>query len=83
MHDHQAGASVIQDDPQLYVREVWHFQKADINLIRRVMNEFNWERTFFNLDIKEMLSVFNTTIKSIMANFIPHETIICDDDNHL
>ena len=24
-------------------------------------------------------SVFNTTIKYIMANFIPHETIICDD----
>ena len=42
MHDHQAGASVIQDDPQPYVREVWHFQKADINLIRRAMNDFNW-----------------------------------------
>ena len=26
-----------------------------------------------------MVSVFNTTIKNIMANFIPHETIICDD----
>ena len=24
-----------------YKREVWHFQKADINLIRRAMNEFN------------------------------------------
>ena len=26
-----------------------------------------------------MVSVFNITIKNIMANFIPHETIICDD----
>ena len=43
------------------------------------MNEFNWERAFFNLNINEMVSVFNTTIKNIMANFIPHETIICDD----
>ena len=43
------------------------------------MNEFNWERAFFNLDINEMVSVCNTTIKNIMANFIPHETIICDD----
>ena len=43
------------------------------------MNEFNWERTCFNVDINEMLSVCNTTIKNIMANFIPHETIICDD----
>ena len=49
------------------------------NLIRRAMSEFNWERAFFNLDINEMVSVCNTTIKNIMANFIPHETIICDD----
>ena len=62
-----------------YEREVWHFQKADINLIRRAMNEFNWERAFFSLDINKMLSVCNTTIKNIMVNFIPHETIICDD----
>ena len=60
-------------------REVWHFQKVDINLIRRVMNEFNWERAFFNLDINEMVSVCNATIKNIMANFIPHDTITCDD----
>ena len=53
--------------PQPYEREVWQFQKADIKLI-------------VNLNISEMVvSVFNTTIKKIMANFIPHETIICDD----
>ena len=43
------------------------------------MNEFNWERAFFNLNINEMVSDFNTTMKNIMANFIPHETTICDD----
>ena len=48
-------------------------------LIRRAMNEFNWERAFFNLNINGMVSVFNTTVKNTMANFIPHETIICDD----
>ena len=48
-------------------------------LIRRAMNEFNLERAFFNLNINGMVSVFNTTIKNTMANFIPHGTIICDD----
>ena len=43
------------------------------------MNEFNWERGFSNLNINEMVSVCHTTIKNIMANFIPHETINCDD----
>ena len=64
-------------------REVWHskrgFQKPDMNLIRRALNEFYWERAFFNLDINELVSVCNTTVKNIMANFIPHETIICDN----
>ena len=64
--------------PPPYEREVWHFQKADINLIKRTMNEFNWERAFFNLDI-DKISVCNTTIKNMMPNFTPHETIICDD----
>ena len=65
--------------PPPYEREVWHFQKADINLIRRAMNEFKWERAFFNLNINETVSVFNTTIKNMMVNFIPHGIIICDD----
>ena len=45
------------------------------------MNEFNYERAFFNLDTNGMVSIFNTTIKNKMANFIPQETIICDNRN--
>ena len=58
---------------------VWHFQNADINVIGKAMNEFNCGRAFFNLDINEMVSVYNTTMKNIIAYLIPHETIICDD----
>ena len=54
----------------LYEREAWYFQKADIDLIRRVMDGFNkadidlirramdgfnWEMAFFNLNINEMV----------------------------
>ena len=35
--------------PPPYKREVWHFHKADINVNRRAMNEFNWERDFLIL----------------------------------
>ena len=65
--------------PPAYEREVWYFQKVGISLIRRVMKEFSLDRSFVNLDINEMVSVCNTTIKNIMANFISHETIICDN----
>ena len=43
------------------------------------MKEFSLDRSFANLDINEMISVCNTTIKNIMANFISHEAIICDN----
>ena len=32
--------------PPLFEREVWHFQKADISIIRRAMNKFNWKGLF-------------------------------------
>ena len=65
--------------PPTLEKEVWGFQKSNIILIRKAMDEFNWERAFFNVDINEMVSVCNATIKKTMANFIPHKTIICDD----
>ena len=64
------------------MKEVYfHFGKPDINFIRKTINEFDRERAFFNLDINEIASF--TTIKNIMRNFIPHQTIICDDKNPL
>ena len=44
-----------------------------------MINELNWKKDFFNLDINEMVSVISTTIKNIMANFISQETVICGD----
>ena len=54
--------------PPPYGREVWNFQNADINLIRKAMNGFNCERAFFNLNINEVLSFCNTNIKNVMEN---------------
>ena len=29
--------------------------------------------------MNEKVSIFNATIKNILSNYIPHETITCDD----
>ena len=63
----------------LYKREVWHYHEADSILIRRAIHEFNWKRALSNLNVDEQVTVFNRTILNIMKNFIPHETIVCDD----
>ena len=37
------------------------------------------KQTFTNIDVKEKVNLFNKTIKNIIRNYIPHETITCDD----
>ena len=64
---------------QLYEREVWHYQKANIENIRKAINEFPWERHFANSDVNEKVYLFNKTIKNIVCHHIPHETIIFND----
>ena len=54
--------------PPPYKREVWHYQEADVILIRRAIYEFNWKRALSNLNIDEQVTVFNRTI----LNIIPH-----------
>ena len=62
-----------------YSREVWHFKEAKTDLIRRALNEFNWERTFSNTNVNEKVRIFNKSVLSALSNFILHETILCDD----
>ena len=62
-----------------YERGVWRYQKANSENIRKVISEFPWERRFANSDVDEKVYFFNKTIKSIISNYIPHETIVCSD----
>ena len=65
--------------PPPYEREVWHFKKANIDHIRKAINGFQWEKSFQNMNVNDMVHLFNRTIKNILRNLIPHETITCDD----
>ena len=65
--------------PRPYLTEVWHYKEANADLIKRAINNFNWEKAFPNTNINEKVSLFKKTILNILNNYIPHETIICDD----
>ena len=62
-----------------YTREVWHYQDSYVDLIRRSINEFGWDRAFANKHVDEKVLIFNKTVLNVLSNFIPHEVIICDD----
>ena len=65
--------------PAPYACEVWHYQDSNVDLIRRSINEFDWDRAFANKHVDEKVLIFNKTVLNALSNFIPHEVIACDD----
>ena len=65
--------------PPPYEREIWHYEKANADLIRRSIDQFPWDIRFAHIDVNQKVYLFNQTIKNILCNFIPHETVTCDD----
>ena len=65
--------------PPPYEREVWQYQNANIENIRKVICQFPWERHFGNSDVNEKKYLFKKTIKNIVCIYIPHKTNICND----
>ena len=60
--------------PPPYTHEVWHYKDSNDDLIRRAMNQFNWERTFENKNVDEKGLTFNKAILNIVSDFIIHES---------
>ena len=65
--------------PPPYKRKIGYYQKANTDQIRKTIEQFPWDKLFKNLDVNEIVFLFNRTIKNIPSNYIPHEIIICDD----
>ena len=49
--------------PLPYEREVWHFKEANVDLIRKAINGFQWEKSFQNMNVNDMVHLFNRAIK--------------------
>ena len=67
--------------PPPYDSEVWHYQKANFDQIRQAISEFPWENRFTKISTNEQVQLFTQTFQNIISNYIPHESITCDDRN--
>ena len=65
--------------PPRYEREIWHYQRANVDQIQQAIEQFPWEKLFRNKNINEMVSLFNKAINNILSNYIRRERITCDD----
>ena len=67
--------------PPPYERAVWHYKHVNTDHIRKAIRGFNWERPFANIEKNETVNILNETISNVLNDYIPHETIICDDQD--
>ena len=88
--DYKSGQEVLQIGKTLGIshrgKEIsyrgWDYKsvlnKANSELICRQINQFSWDNKFSNIDVNQKVYLFNQTVKNVLSNFIPHETVICD-----
>ena len=60
--------------PPPYFREFWHYGAANTDLIRRAINNFNWEKAYCNTNVTKKVAIFYKTILNVFHKYIPHET---------
>ena len=60
-------------------RTVWYYNRANADLIRRATDLFDWDKTLRINALDKQVAIFSDTLMNIMQNFVPNETIICDD----
>ena len=63
--------------PPVYVREVWGYNKANVENIKKAISNFNWNRAFENLSVDEKVEILNETL-NIFRNYIPNKKSNCD-----
>ena len=74
-----AKFSLMISYPPPYYREVWHYRETNPDLIRRAISNSNWEKAFHNTNVTKKVPIFNETILNVPSNYIPHETLTCED----
>ena len=59
--------------PPPYIRKVWDYGKAQVNLINKAIENFDWNELFSGKNIHNQIKLFNTTILNIFRNFVPNK----------
>ena len=59
------------------LKTVWYYERTNNELIRRAIDQFDWLRALYNVNVDEKVHFFTNTLLNIIQRFIPHETIIC------
>ena len=54
-----------------------NLNRAQVFLIKRSIENFNWTRAFEGLSVNDQVELLNDSLLNILRNFIPHENVKC------
>ena len=60
-----------------YEQQVQHFEKANIEHIRKAINNFEWKHYFQYLNLNKIVFFSDKTTENILSNNIPQEIMWC------
>ena len=59
--------------PYPYEHLIWKYEKANADLIKRAIGDFDWENKLSLIGINDQVVLFTETIVNIMSNFINND----------
>ena len=62
--------------PNTYELEVWHYQKANVDQIRKAISEFPWDNRFPDINVNDQVQLFTQTTQNIISNYITHVMLL-------
>ena len=67
--------------PPPYEITVWYYNRVNADLIWGAIDLFDWDyvKVLHFDDVDKQGAIFSDTLMNIMQNFVPNETIICDN----
>ena len=67
--------NIVNPPPPSFTRRIWHYGRANPDMINHAINGVDWERKLNELSHSPDLQVsfFNETLMNIFSNFIPNE----------
>ena len=68
--------SILVPLPPICVRKVCYYRKANVENIKKVISNVNWNKAFENLAID--VALLNQSLLNIFRNYIPNKKINCD-----
>ena len=60
------------------MQNVWDYDKANIENIKKAISNFYWNKAFENLSVDEKVDFLNKTLLNIFRNYIPNKKITYD-----